>query len=277
MMAAPYQEWYEQALLYVATYKLERLARQKKQMRDVPLYCMHAIVVASWKTHFPLVWHHMSPLLARYKDDRSKLQWKTSMTPAYQQQVQQALAEGRAPPPQPVWEKPPTSTARTSTRTVEALEFSVALQIVGDWAALTHKHAMHFLKDMQIEVCVVKFESQVAEEVCKCVKLYRRHAQRHMQKHGKEVDEVRAQLQAWAHALHVSLQFRRGSNHLRATRAAERALPRAGGAASGRLSGTHAAEGGPLQDSQAQVSLQLQRVRQDQSLSICAGGRHHGG
>jgi hypothetical protein len=183
--------WFNRTLQYVVRYKTLRKDEQNRQMRNVELYAMHALIVASWETANPLTWGIMRPALETFLVGLGESEWLQQRDQAmhrYQTSLAAALRDSSMPPPpQPQVGSPskPKPLGRLSRLDRSLYEFATALGVKGDWGGLVRRLAVWFLIQMQQRV----FEHEVGEMVDRCVAVYKKQL-RGLQSH----DELLCQL-----------------------------------------------------------------------------------
>lgn len=140
----------------------------------------------------------MSKCLSMFSDREKSSEYmsrRTQAVQAYNSQVAAARAAGLPDPPEFAFEPPPAATpvVRCASLNEEALRFSRAVDIKGDWPALTRAYACFYLRQLGAKLSL-RYESQVLNTVDDCVTIYERHKQRHLRKTGVQLDDLQAQL-----------------------------------------------------------------------------------
>jgi hypothetical protein len=194
--------WFNRTLQFLVQYKSVLKAEQHQQMRNVELYAMHAIITASWATHFPMSWGIMDRALEAYQvvqaQHASDLQRRSEEF--YQQRAaQQALAEGDQAAPAAAAaaaaasetkpRRKPPRVARKSTLNKQLFDFANAVGVKGDWAALVRAFATSYLSQLGHSRL---YEDEVLEQVDKCVKDYAKHKPAAVL--SQPFDELKAQI-----------------------------------------------------------------------------------
>ena len=170
-------ELFNRTLQYVVQYKSLLSVQLHKQMRNVELYAMHALIIASWQSATPLSWGTMHSALDAYLVSRSEKQWQEQRDKAmhrYQNELLKAARDPAAKAPKvPDVGLPakPKSLGRTSNLDRTLYAVAKALNIQGDWAALVQRFALRFL----IQLGQRAHEQEVNEEVDKCVDVFNKH------------------------------------------------------------------------------------------------------
>ena len=183
--------WFNRTLQFVVQYKSLLRDQSHKQMRNVELFAMHALIVASWQTANPLTWGTMQTALETYLDSVNENAWQQQRDEAMRR-YQSALVAAVRDPSLPLPVLPDAGSpgkakplGRQSSLERTLYTFATALGVKGDWAALVRRLAVWYLIQMQQRV----YEQEVGEAVDKCVAVYQKHI-RGLKQH----DELQCQI-----------------------------------------------------------------------------------
>jgi hypothetical protein len=169
--------WFNRTLQFLVQYKSVLKAEQQQQMRKVELYSVHAIIAASWATHYPMSWGIMAKGLASYQDTQAELEWdeqRRRSIALHNRAVEKAAAD-ELPPPAELVIKPHKKRARVTRQSKldqQLLDFARAVGVKGDWPALVHSFAVSYLSQLGHTRL---YEEEVLEQVDKCIALYTAH------------------------------------------------------------------------------------------------------
>ncbi len=169
--------WFNRTLQFLVQYKSELKSEQHQQMRNVELYSMHAIIAASWATHYPMSWGIMAKALASYQDTHSELEWdeqRRKRIALHNRAVEKAAAE-ELPAPADLVIKPHKKSARVARQSKldkQLLDVARVVGVKGDWPALVRSFAVSYLSQLGHTRL---YEEEVLEQVDKCISMFIAH------------------------------------------------------------------------------------------------------